>query len=95
MLRLHPQRDSHRHRVAEELDVGAGEMTLAVRVVVYHDEEIALAAKKDIRVCEAMAKRGVLTRPIGNVIVIMPPYCTTPEQAQRMITVLREGITRL
>jgi adenosylmethionine---8-amino-7-oxononanoate aminotransferase len=37
-----------------------------------------------IRVCEAMARRGVLTRPVGNVIVLMPPYCTTPEQAGRM-----------
>jgi adenosylmethionine-8-amino-7-oxononanoate aminotransferase len=52
-----------------------------------------LRERAGIRVCEAMAKRGVLTRPIGNVIVIMPPYCTTPEEARRMITVLREGIS--
>ena len=45
-----------------------------------------------IRVCEAMAKRGVLTRPVGNVIVLMPPYCTTPAQARKMIRVLRESI---
>jgi adenosylmethionine-8-amino-7-oxononanoate aminotransferase len=45
-----------------------------------------------IRVCEAMAKRGVLTRPIGNVIVLMPPYCTTPAQARRMVRALREAI---
>ena len=44
-----------------------------------------------IRVCEAMARRGVLTRPVGNVIVLMPPYCTTPAQLQQMISALREG----
>ncbi len=44
------------------------------------------------RVTEAMARRGVLTRPIGNVIVLMPPYCTTPEQLRRMIAVLAESI---
>jgi adenosylmethionine-8-amino-7-oxononanoate aminotransferase len=45
-----------------------------------------------IQVCEAMAKRGVLTRPVGNVVVLMPPYCTTPVQARRMVSVLRESI---
>ncbi len=45
-----------------------------------------------IRVCEAMARRGVLTRPIGNVIVLMPPYCTTPAQAEQIVAVLRAGI---
>lgn len=51
-----------------------------------------LRERVGIRVCEAMAKRGVLTRPIGNVIVIMPPYCTTAEQAGKMIEALRESI---
>ena len=45
-----------------------------------------------IRVCQAMAARGVLTRPVGNVIVLMPPYCTTPDQAHRMVSALRESI---
>ena len=45
-----------------------------------------------IRVCDAMARRGVLTRPIGNVIVLMPPYCTSASQARRMIGVLHESI---
>lgn len=37
------------------------------------------------RVCRAMASRGVLTRPIGDVIVLMPPYCTTRSQWKRMV----------
>ena len=45
-----------------------------------------------IRVCEAMARRGVLTRPVGNVIVIMPPYCTTPRQARQIIGALHDSI---
>jgi adenosylmethionine-8-amino-7-oxononanoate aminotransferase len=44
------------------------------------------------RVSAAMARRGVLTRPIGNVIVLMPPYCTAPAQLRRMVAVLAEGI---
>ena len=55
-------------------------------------EPFDLRDRSGIRVCEAMAARGVLTRPIGNVIVLMPPYCTTPVQLKKMITVLRESI---
>jgi adenosylmethionine---8-amino-7-oxononanoate aminotransferase len=51
-------------------------------------EPFALRERSGIRVCEAMARRGVLTRPIGNVIVLMPPYCTTPAQVRRMVSVL-------
>jgi adenosylmethionine-8-amino-7-oxononanoate aminotransferase len=51
-----------------------------------------LRERAGIRVCEAMARRGVLTRPVGNVIVLMPPYCTTPVQVQKMVAALRDGI---
>jgi len=44
------------------------------------------------RVCDAMAKRGVLTRPVGNVVVLMPPYCTTSAQMHQMVQVLGESI---
>jgi adenosylmethionine-8-amino-7-oxononanoate transaminase len=46
------------------------------------------------RVCEEMARRGVLTRPVGNVLVLMPPYCTTSAQVRRMVRVLAESIEK-
>jgi adenosylmethionine---8-amino-7-oxononanoate aminotransferase len=55
-------------------------------------EPFQLCERAGIRVCEAMARRGVLTRPIGNVVVLMPPYCTTPTQLRKMIAALREAI---
>jgi adenosylmethionine-8-amino-7-oxononanoate aminotransferase len=55
-------------------------------------QPIALRERAGIRVCEAMARRGVLTRPVGNVIVLMPPYCTTRAQLQKIISELREAI---
>jgi adenosylmethionine-8-amino-7-oxononanoate aminotransferase len=42
-----------------------------------------------------MAHRGVLTRPIGNVVVLMPPYCTTPAEAHRMVATLGEAVAGL
>jgi len=49
--------------------------------------------RSGIRVCEAMARRGVLTRPVGNVIVLMPPYCTTPAQVRTMVAALAEAVS--
>ena len=51
-----------------------------------------LRERVGIRVCEEMARRGVLTRPVGNVIVLMPPYCTTPAQLHRMVAALAAAI---
>jgi adenosylmethionine---8-amino-7-oxononanoate aminotransferase len=53
-----------------------------------------LRERAGIRVCEAMAERGVLTRPIGNVIVLMPPYCTSSAQMKTMVAVLHESISQ-
>lgn len=55
-------------------------------------EPFPLRERLGIRVCEAMAKRGVLTRPVGNVIVLMPPYCTTPAQAHTMVQALHAAV---
>ncbi len=54
-------------------------------------EPFDLRERAGIRVCEAMARRGVLTRPIGNVVVLMPPYCTTKQQTQQMVGALGEA----
>jgi adenosylmethionine-8-amino-7-oxononanoate aminotransferase len=52
----------------------------------------ALRERAGIRICEVMARHGVLTRPVGNVIVLMPPYCTTPGQMGKIVEVLRKSI---
>ena len=58
-------------------------------------EPFALRERAGIRVCEAMAQRGVLTRAIGNVIVLMPPYVTTRAQVRHMVEVLRQAIEEI
>ena len=58
-------------------------------------EPFALRERVGIRVCEAMAKRGVLTRPVGNVIVLMPPYCTTKAQLQKMVSAVSESVAEV
>jgi adenosylmethionine-8-amino-7-oxononanoate aminotransferase len=38
--------------------------------------------------------RGVLLRPVGNVVYFMPPYVVTPAEIDLMVEVAREGIER-
>lgn len=72
---------------------------LAVGIELVRDwrtrEPFDLRERAGIRVCDAMARRGVLTRPIGNVLVLMPPYCTTPTQARRMVRVVYEACNEI
>jgi adenosylmethionine-8-amino-7-oxononanoate aminotransferase len=58
-------------------------------------EPFDLRERAGIRVCETMARNGVLTRPIGNVIVLMPPYCSTVSQVKTMVNTLRAAIEEL
>src|SRR6185436_15194714 len=58
-------------------------------------EPFDLRDRAGIRVCDAMARRGVLTRPVGNVIVLMPPYCTTAKQVRTMVKTLKRGIQEI
>lgn len=51
-----------------------------------------LGEQAGIRVCRALAKRGVLTRPIGNVIVLMLIYTMTKKQVNGLIDALAESI---
>jgi adenosylmethionine-8-amino-7-oxononanoate transaminase len=40
------------------------------------------------RVCEAARAHGLLTRPVGDVLVLMPPYCVTETQIAQMVEAL-------
>jgi len=44
------------------------------------------------RVCAAAVRRGVLLRPLGDVVVIMPPLSVTDEEISRIVKTLRESI---
>ena len=50
--------------------------------------------KRGIRVCDSARTEGVLLRPLGNVIVIMPPLAITIEQLDRICTAVGHGIVQ-
>jgi adenosylmethionine-8-amino-7-oxononanoate aminotransferase len=44
------------------------------------------------RVCAAAVRRGVLLRPLGDVVVLMPPLTTTAEEIDRIVDTLASSI---
>ncbi len=47
------------------------------------------------RVCYYAREHGVIIRPLGNVIVIMPPLSISPENLAQLLKVIEEGITKV
>jgi len=48
--------------------------------------------KMGYRVCEHARQKGLLIRPLGNVVVIMPPLCISQRELQRMLDIIAESI---
>jgi adenosylmethionine-8-amino-7-oxononanoate aminotransferase len=55
-------------------------------------EPFDFAERVGYRVCEAARAHGLLTRPIGDVLVLMPPYCVTEAQLEAMVEALWRGL---
>ncbi|NOZ22979.1 MAG: adenosylmethionine--8-amino-7-oxononanoate transaminase [Planctomycetes bacterium] len=66
-------------------------------VELVHDRETKTPYDWDekigIQVVLAARRCGLILRPLGNVIVLMPPLCVTEEQLNRMLDVIHECIT--
>ena len=43
-------------------------------------------------VCRAAQRHGLLTRPVGDVLVLMPPYCSSQSQIRAMANALFNGL---
>jgi len=47
------------------------------------------------RVCLAARKHGLLTRPVRDVVVLMPPYCITEAQLKQAVKAIGEGVSEI
>jgi adenosylmethionine-8-amino-7-oxononanoate aminotransferase len=48
--------------------------------------------RRNLRIYRHALERGVILRPLGNVIYFMPPYIVTPAEIELMCTVAMEGL---
>ena len=48
-----------------------------------------------VAVCIEARHHGLLTRPIGNVVVLMPPLCITIDQLTKAVEALRVSIAEV
>ncbi len=55
----------------------------------------APGARRGRRVCAAAVRRGVLLRPLGDVVVLMPPLSITGAELHRIVDVLNAAITEV
>jgi len=50
--------------------------------------------RRGARICQAAREFGLLTRPIGDVLILMPPYSTTANELQQMVEALRKALAK-
>ncbi|MCR4342426.1 MAG: adenosylmethionine--8-amino-7-oxononanoate transaminase, partial [Patescibacteria group bacterium] len=48
--------------------------------------------KIGMRVCREARQRGLITRPLNNILVIMPPLCINISQLNKMMDILYESL---
>ena len=50
--------------------------------------------RRGLRVYRHGLERGVVLRPLANIVYFMPPYCITPDEIDFMVEVATDGIER-
>lgn len=45
------------------------------------------------RICDAMRSKGLILRPLGDVVVIMPPLAISPDQLEQLLHIVLETMT--
>lgn len=58
-------------------------------------EPYPIGAKAGHRVASIARTKGLILRPIGNVLVLMPPLATSTEELKKMVEILRESVETL
>ena len=58
-------------------------------------EPFPLIAKVGHRIASTARSKGLILRPIGNVLVLLPPLSTTVEELKQMVEIIKESIEAL
>lgn len=55
----------------------------------------AVGERTGFEICQAARKRGVWVRPLGDVVVLMPPLAMTSEQVSELTSVVSEAVAEV
>ena len=47
-------------------------------------DDAGYASKLRLKLYQFFLEHGVLLRPLGNIVYILPPYCITPEELHQV-----------
>ena len=47
------------------------------------------------KLCDFFLGRGLLLRPLGNTVYVMPPYCTTPGEFDAVYAAIAEAASSI
>lgn len=90
----------HLHRIAKHPHVGdVRQLGFIAGIELVRDRETQTpfpwAERRGQRVCNHALELGVWLRPLGNVVVIMPPLSVTLEELDRICVAVESGIAQL
>lgn len=77
------RRDPRFHSVRRQGTIAAADIVVA---------DAGYLANIGAKISARMLERGVLLRPLGNTIYVMPPYCARAEELERVYAALREAV---
>ncbi len=78
-------------------DIRQEGLILAIELVADRTTRAPLLAtnRTGHKICQAAREFGLLTRPIGDVLVLMPPYCTTDNELEKMVDALLLALNKV
>lgn len=90
----------HLARIAEHKHVGdVRQRGLIAAIELVRDRETGEVypweEQRGLRVCQLARERGVLLRPLGSVLVIMPPLAIRLEEIDKIMDAVEEGIQQV
>ena len=76
-------------------DNALGWLMIGVELARYCKTPYAYGERMGFKACLAAREKGVLLRPLGNVIVVMPPLSLTATEAKLIVDALMYAIPRV
>jgi len=85
---------SHIRPLAHVADIRQWGLMVGIELMLDREKRISYgpAERVGARVVDEARRKGVILRPLGNVIVLMPPLSMTPEELRLLIEVTRASI---